>query len=115
MDYTLKEVKNYLKQLSNEIRIFKQLRKTVYGNLGHFEEKDVEKVKSSSWDIIDFKREFRHYHIAYCLFRGRLLEEIENKSEKSRNMDKINNIKNKIQIAMEELRNDREENVRISA
>ena len=112
MNYTLSEIKIYLKELSTKIRIKKQLRKTVYGKLDHFDPEDVELVKSSRRYTEDYQREFRHLHIAYCLFRGRTIEQIEPKTEKKRNEDWIKDLKSKIENAMEELRNEREEDVR---
>ena len=39
---------------------------------------------SSIWKLLGIRREFRHKHIAYCLLRGRTLEQIECPSENNK-------------------------------
>ena len=108
---TLKNIKEYLKKLAVHIKIEKQLRKTVYGNLKGFSEEDVQKVRDAHWDLWYYKQEYRYYHIAYCLFRGKTIEQIENKCSKGYDWDRINSIKKEIKKAMEVLKNEREKTI----
>jgi len=67
----IQKLKNELKSLASQIRETKQSRK--------------EPRKESLWKIqsrlYDQKFEFRHKHIAYCLLRGRTMEQIEKPGE----------------------------------
>ncbi len=61
--FTIKEVKAFQKEAAKEIKELKSKRKeSIYGV--------VPGLWRASWD-------YRHWHIAYCLFRGRKMEEIE--------------------------------------
>jgi hypothetical protein len=107
--YTLENIKEYLKKVSLYIRIGKQLRKTIYFNLEQFEEKDIDAVKSGNWYLDDYRQEFRYFHIAYCLFRGRTMDQIERGKDYIPHTSKI--ILEGIKEDMEEYNNDREKNV----
>ena len=61
--YTIKEVKENQKVLAKEIKKLKGQRKKVKNGA-------VAGLWMASWT-------YRHWHIAYCLFRGRKMEEIE--------------------------------------
>ena len=64
---TKSELKQYLKALAIEISALRKTRKSVpYGY--------VAGLQNKSYD-------YRHHHIAYCLFRGRTLEQIEKPAE----------------------------------
>ena len=62
-------LKNKLKELANRIRELKSHRKQ--DNRGDWSIWDIE------YNIWRDKREYRHKHIAYCLLRGRMYDEIE--------------------------------------
>ena len=66
----LSEIKNKLKteakQLSELKAEIKQLMKS-----GSY-------AGSEQWNLISFKRHWRHRHIAYCLMKGTAIEKIEN-------------------------------------
>jgi len=59
----LNEVKSHLKALSSDIRNKKSERK----NAAH----------GYVPGLLSLRYEYRHYHIAYCLFRGKSYEQIE--------------------------------------
>lgn len=63
---TIKELKQHIKELAKEIREKKGLR------------------KSSQYGLVPgldrLRYEARHHHIAYCLLRGRTMEQIEPKT-----------------------------------
>lgn len=62
---TLKELKAYLKETAVEIRNKKAQRKGApYGRVAGLE---------------GLRYDYRHHHIAYCLIRGKEMEEIERK------------------------------------
>ena len=61
--FTIKEVKENQKVLAKEIKKLKQSRKTVRDGY-------VPALSLATWT-------YRHWHIAYCLYRGRTIEEIE--------------------------------------
>jgi hypothetical protein len=79
----IKKLKEELKTLAVEIRKQKAARKAadngfVYG------------LDADRWRA-------RHLHIAYCMLRGRLYEEIEKKCHESPNMDHVRSIMRKYQ------------------
>jgi hypothetical protein len=78
-EYTLKNIKEYLKKIATYIKIAKQLRKTVYCNLNGFNKDDIE--EADKYHLYNLKYNFRMFHIAECLFRGRTMQQIENKNE----------------------------------
>ena len=62
---TLKDLKEALKEAAVEIRNKKSKRKgSLYGVVAGLD---------------DLRYQYRHHHIAYCLIRGRSMEEIERK------------------------------------
>lgn len=117
MNYTLKEVKQYLKENSLNLRILKVLRKQEGKDkdlrLKSFDPSLVEELKTklNRWQIEDLinsiKNDVRHHHIAYCLFRGRTIEQIESNPKKGHNSNTVERIQNLIKNAMEELNNER--------
>ncbi len=120
--YTLKDIKKYLKETSVKIHILKILRKNEFNQkrfllgldlkvISEMKEK-LKKAPYISVILYNYQYEFRHTHIAYCLFKGKIIEQIEPKTNKKRNEKYIKEIFNKITYAMEELKN---EDVRLSA
>jgi len=69
-------IKENQKKLAKELRttknLFKKMQKDGNTNCSEFWNVDSKKDK--------LKIEFRHRHIAYCLLRGRTIEEIERKT-----------------------------------
>ena len=64
MKYT--ELKQHIKELATEIKEKKGLRKeSKYGYVS---------------GLLELRYRARHHHIAYCLLRGRTMEEIESKT-----------------------------------
>lgn len=115
-EYTVKNVKKYLKKLSNKISIVKQLRKLKRNqDLRGFNEelinlviKDIELGYCIEDTLRIYRRHFRHHHIAYCEFRGRSRDEIEKPAEDNRPNEKdIKLIKEKMTKAMEAVRDER--------
>ena len=84
-DMKFTELKQHIKGLAKEIKEKKGLRKgSEYGYV----------------DGLDRLRyEARHHHIAYCLLRGRTMEEIESKTREDNapNMTYVNQIKMSIE------------------
>jgi hypothetical protein len=135
--HTIKNVKEYLKDIAKRITILKVLRKDIpHQNLKGFDTALVDEVKkltipseldrypryynSPEYLVRVNSREFRHYHIAYCEFRGRTREQIENKVSEHTTLWRtdekyIKEIKEKITHDMEEYNNERKEDVRLSA
>ena len=78
-----KEIKKWFRIAALQIRLQKANNKTKYfnQNLINKLEKDIEDLGGP----IDFKWnlswDFRHRHIAWCLFRGRAIEQIEKPAE----------------------------------
>lgn len=71
---TIHDLKEYLKSLSSKITETKlELKKFQKENSG-YDGGFFEKIRYLSW-------EYRHKHIAYCLMRGTLYENIESPSE----------------------------------
>lgn len=99
----MNETKKWFKIASLEIRRAKHGRKTVYYNKDLYD-KLTEKIKSlggpkfTTTYLGSMQHEFRHRHIAYCLLRGRRLEEIEKPAE-----DNAPNMK-RVEQYMEEYR-----------
>lgn len=90
MKYTkYPELKAELKELATDIRFWKDHRKL---------EKRLE-IDMPLWDIqelIDTKKHtFRHWHIAYCLLRGRTYEQIELTCRVSPNFNLVHEIMEK--------------------
>lgn len=83
----IKSRKYYLKGLAKQIRELKNELRQYYKDCRELPHKKVMKKyeKSGRWsyvierDIKKIKYEFRHQHIAYCLFRGRQYKQIEPK------------------------------------
>lgn len=78
-EYTLKNIKKHLKQMALYIKINKQLRKTVYCNLDGFDQSDISMANRYSLEYL--RTDYRYLHIAYCLYRGRTIDQIENGSD----------------------------------
>jgi hypothetical protein len=79
-------LKNELKELAENIRKAKSDCKAFQrehgGSDGDWAGKPGESPWISHYSIISkLKHEFRHKHIAYCLLRGRTLDEIEHPAE----------------------------------
>jgi hypothetical protein len=119
--HTVQNVKQYLKDLAQSIRILKILRKMEKNqNLKGFDPEKVENLKQdlnsrSLFSTLILRQiTYRQYHIAYSEFRGRTREEIEPFTKNPPNSRLIDNIKKQMEEAMEEVRNEREA-LRISA
>lgn len=68
---TIKELKAYLKKTAVEIREKKNQRKgSPYGRVAGLD---------------SLRYEYRHYHVAYCLLRGRDISEIEPRHDEENN------------------------------
>jgi len=82
------KLKNELKRLAEEIRTAKQERKTVNFN-GKRTIKNTSKWCTDALFCaelaIKLKKEFRHKHIAYCMLRGKTLDEIESTTKTTEN------------------------------
>jgi hypothetical protein len=132
--HTIKNVKEYLKGIAKRITILKVLRKDIPNqNLKGFDPTLVDEVKKLTEEKPGTYRyyttpeylvrtnasEFRHYHIAYCEFRGKTREQIENKVSEhtTRNTDEkyITIIKERIIHDMEEYNNERKETLCINS
>ena len=88
MNYTLKAVKAYLKELALDIRKMKNSRKEY--TFGHVPGLD------------EARHEYRHLHIAYCEFRGRERDQIESpKDDNLPNEALVQEYRDKITEAME--------------
>jgi hypothetical protein len=97
------KLKNVLKELATEIRVAKQERKSV-----HF--KGERTIKSTNqWmsdaecayhRVIALKDEIRHYHVAYCMLRGKELEQIEPNTKPSDMKDGLS--MNRVERIMDE-------------
>jgi len=89
--YTVKSVKAYLKNLSVLIKIAKQLRKLPENqNLKSF---DVDLINEANRKhAFHWSEEARHFHIAYCEFRGTPRSLIEPKTKNPPNETFIANI-----------------------
>ncbi len=87
--HPIKEKKEELKQLALKIRKLKSQRKET----------------DNQWEISLEKRKFRHDHIAYCLVRGRVYEQIEQPHENNKpNWNIINKSKDNLQKQIEQWR-----------
>ena len=116
--HTIKNIKSYLKNIAKRITILKQLRKMECNqNLKGFDPKLVDEVKdlvnksySENYLVKVNSKEFRHYHIAYCEFRGKTRKQIENKVSEvtllyyNTKEEYIKEIKEKMTHDMEELK-----------
>ena len=114
-EYTLYNVKEYLKKLGTKISIKKQMCKTVYRDLSRFTPGLVSEVYSERRRLGNYQNEFRHLHVAYCEFRGRTREQVERKTENPPNEDLIKDLKFKIKIAMEKHHEERKKTICIGA
>jgi hypothetical protein len=91
-------LKNELKELANKIRATRKSFKNEQRNESlHFKNlnidfitklpgtndwyKDDQKIWTFESDLYKLKKLFRHKHIAYCLLKGRVYEQIEKPSE----------------------------------
>ena len=82
MTKNVKTLKNELKKLAEEIRTAKKERKSSYTGERVYTStiwKDYEVAAMKAQKLSDT---FRHMHIAYCLLRGRSIEEVEPKNRK---------------------------------
>jgi len=93
--YTVKSIKAYLKKLSVLIKIAKQLRKLPENqNLSPY---DVDLVNEANTKLAcSWSEEARHFHIAYCEFRGTPRSLIEPKTDNPPNETYITNILKKM-------------------
>lgn len=82
------EFKTERKKLAQDIRNLKEQMKD--GMRGKEVAISPGRIQSSFLPIA--KYEFRHQHIAYCMLRGRTMEEIEAGGDHSRNEEYINSI-----------------------
>lgn len=93
--YKVKGVKAFLKELSEVIRVAKQLRKLERNRkLGKIPEDIMDKATKSSVESLKFLA--RHHHIAYSEFRGRTREEIERKTNTEPDESLIKTIKDEM-------------------
>lgn len=75
---TIKGVKAFLKSLSVTIRIGKILRKEERNqHLSPYTAEQIQTAPTQPWVLESLRRTYRHYHIAYCQFRGTPREKIE--------------------------------------
>jgi|WetSurMetagenome_2_1015567.scaffolds.fasta_scaffold03175_10 hypothetical protein len=91
--------KEELKKLAQELKELKRWRKG----------KPPAESCKNDWDIWKKKKDYRYEHIAYCLVRGRIYEQIENPNEETKHIDniwhawdKINKLKDELQIKVDE-------------
>lgn len=114
-NYSLSNIKKYLKDLSYQIRISKIFRKQKSNQkFKGFDICQVDKIR----DLIEKEHigacglvetlsyNFRHFHIAYCEFRGKTREQIERKSRVSPQEYIIDHIKSQILRDMEKIKYD---------
>ena len=79
-NFTIPSIKAFLKDLALMIRICKQLRKLEKNqHLDHFKVEDVAAAAKKVTSLYSLRFQARHYHIAYCEFRGRTRQQIEAK------------------------------------
>ena len=72
----MKKMKQELKELASEIRDTKPQRKLV-----HFTGKRTMGHHEAQYRVERLSSEYRHKHIAYCLMRGRTMDQIEQPAE----------------------------------
>ncbi len=102
ISYTVKGVKTLLKKLSVLIRIAKQLRKLPENqNLSSFNQDLI--TEASQHSVSSLQYEARHYHIAYCEFRGRTRLVIEPKTNNEPSESYIKTIIENMSKAMNEI------------
>lgn len=95
---TRQELKKWFRVTSLEIKKAKAERKTVRRNQRFIDklEKEINDLGGPVFKtnyLFRMKYEFRHRHIAYCIYRGRELEQIERPAEdNSPNMDYVQKI-----------------------
>lgn len=117
------KLKNEIKRLVAEVKVAKQERKTVRFTGEHTIKStnqwcsDAERAYLLS---LELKKEIRHHHIAYCMLRGKTLEQIEPNTRtvdhfdpKYRNMDYVKEIMNKYAWSPEEIKAYRERQVKV--
>lgn len=76
---TRKVLKEQLKTLALDLRCSKKdLREHMKANSYKVEEQ---------YHIHKVRKEYRHFHVAYCLVRGRLLTQVENKTSPENPLD----------------------------
>ena len=120
--YTVKDVREYLKELSAVISTLKRLRKQKPDLTGIDPElvKKAEDMAEKNWGVNNASKNakwnYRHHHIAACEFRGKSREQIERPAKGNEPNEKfIADIKEKIAEAMEAQRVEREKVVCLSA
>ena len=101
------QLKNYLKVVATEIKIYKPPLKISYKQRSQAEKMCKEEMKSVKnfllnqtgkqirfyqKEVLDNKRLFRYLHIVYCIARGRTYRQIENKVRKGNEIN-FNEIK----------------------
>lgn len=80
----MKTVKTQLKQLAFDIRELKNKIRTTMQS-GAYAGRD-------QFALMQLKHHFRHKHIAYCLMRGRTIDEIEGNAKTPRDQAYINTL-----------------------
>jgi len=80
IEFKGKELKQELKKLANKIKNGKSGRKPKFRNTTNVYDYDR---------LYHYRYTYRHMHIAYCLLRGRKMEEIENPSDNNHPNDAI--------------------------
>ena len=104
------KIKRWFRIASLEIKRAKHGRKTknynkVYNNKLTKEIEDLGGPVFTTKYLWSMKNEFRHRHIAWCLLRGRQLEQIEKPAiDNAPNMDKINKYMEEYRERLEALR-----------
>ena len=74
MKTQIKKMKQQIKEIASQIKQQKQLRKKSHPHYDKF---------IGEWSLLLLSRKVRHLHVAYCLLRGRTLEQVDS----GRNLD----------------------------
>lgn len=79
MKESIKSLKSNLKQIASQIKNQKNVRKKSHPAHDKYQ---------GDWSLLLLKNDFRHKHVAYCLARGRTLEQVD--SGVGLDMDRVN-------------------------
>lgn len=93
----MQELKDLLKQKATEIRNYRSETK-------EYQRKHGGCCGGRQWTLYIMKQEYRHYHIAYSMLRGKDYKDIESNSNSSPSCSKIDRIKE--QYTDEDVRTD---------
>ena len=111
-NFVISQEKQKLKDISNNIRTVKKFLKETQRNVSYINSGDSrQRVIWGSLKPWEFEKElrslrfeYRHLHIAYCLFRGRKYEEIENKTSNPPDMGYVSKFVSEMKYKTDKLK-----------